>query len=135
MPTISEPTWPAQEDKRKAAINDYVNGTDSMAVLEARLYAAGYRGQDISSAVKQAQYALLAKQPKRKELSHVLVLELGGKTTRFRFEDYHYAAFACRMLRRVPNVIFANVVNGDEQHIIIDVNKETFVSDMLRCMT
>lgn len=134
MPTVSEPIWPSQEDKRRTAILDYRDGTDTLPVLEARLFGTGLRGQELSMYIKQAQYAYLEKHPKKPEPSKVLVLERGGKTTTFNFNDYHNAAFACRMLRRVPGVIFANVVSADAQHIVIDVNRESFVSDMLRLL-
>lgn len=134
MPTVSEPTGPSIEDKRLAALNDYRAGVDTLPVLKARLYATGLRGVDISLYIKEAQWALLDAQPKKPEPSNVLMLELGGKATTFRFNNYANAAYACRMLRRVPGVIFANVVSADAQHIVIDVNRETFVSNMLRLL-
>lgn len=67
MPTVAEPIWPTQLERRGQIIDDYIvakPGTidASDAVLRARLYGNGLRGQDLWAEVRLAQYARIEHQ-------------------------------------------------------------------------
>lgn len=114
MPTISEPTWRFKEGRTKAIVNDFINGIDTEEVFRARLYGNGLRGQEITLLVHDAQHTKMAEKYLKlgPRLVTVLVLERGGVSSTFRFNNADSAGHAVKLLRKLPNVIFANRVIG-----------------------
>jgi hypothetical protein len=60
MPTVAESMWLARKERVEQVVKDFVNATrgnidDSVGVLEARLFGAGLRGQDLRTQVRLAQ--------------------------------------------------------------------------------
>jgi hypothetical protein len=104
---------------------------NSDAVLEARLHANGLRGQDLTATANLARMQRREKYPPLKEPANVLVLERGGNSNTFRFATRDAANVACRMLRKMPNVIFANVVRNYDQPPPQD---DPFVNELLKLL-
>jgi len=136
MPTISEPLWP-EVNRRIAQIKtDFINGTDSEAVLSARLFGAGLRGQDLDAAIMEAKFKKAEKHHMKPEPMNVLVMERDGTASVLRFNNPESAANAVSLLRRQPNVRFAARVRADHARPkyvagLYDCSNEEFVISML----
>lgn len=111
MPTVSEPQWPIQDEKTQAIIEDFLQGHDTYTVFRARLFGVGLRSEDLRAVVRQSIELKEARMPAEKP-SKVLVMERGGAHTTLRFTNDFHAGRAVEMLRRQPNVIFANRVEN-----------------------
>lgn len=132
--TVAESTGTSKDDHTKVIIDDYVNGPrrfNSDAVLEARLRANGLRGQDLTATVRLARMERREKYPPLKEPANVLVLARGGKSSTFRFATRDAANVACRMLRKMPEVIFANVVRNYDKPLPQD---DPFANELLKLL-
>lgn len=112
MPTISEPQWPIQDEKTQAIIEDFLQGHDSATVFGARLYGNGMRGEDLRITTGRAIKLKAERDTKPEHPAKVLVMERDGNSATLRFINAYYAGRAVEMLRRQPNVIFANRVEN-----------------------
>lgn len=110
MPTISEPTWVEQEARTQRILDEFAYGNDSQDVLRARLYGNGLRGIDLDAAYRIAVCRRNVTQAKPPQPAKVFVMERDGTQSTIRFRDEFHAGEAVKLLRKQPNVLFANRV-------------------------
>lgn len=113
MPTVSEPVWTETAVRIERIKLDFINGVDTEAVLSARLFGAGLRGQDLDAEIVMAKYAKLDKHHMKPEPMNVLVMERDGKSTILRFINAEAAGVAVKLLRKQPNILFASRVRAN----------------------
>ncbi len=111
MPTVSEPVWPEKDQRTARYVDEFVNGTDSVDVLKARLIGNGERGQELEALVSVAIKRRVLLHARPMPLTRVEVLGKDGSRVTLRFMSPFYAGEAVRMLRRTPGVLFASRVN------------------------
>lgn len=113
MPTISEPEWPAREQRTARYVDEFVHNQDvtcQPSVLRALLFGNGLRGEELENTVECAVKRRDLIKAKPLQPTKVLVLERDGKRHEFRFNTDFNAGRAVEVLRKQPNVLFASRV-------------------------
>lgn len=95
MPTVSEPIWPERVERYKQYVQEFIKAQplsvdDSVDVFSARLFAIGFRGQDLRTEVHLAEAAKF----EYRQLGRVVPIP-------DRLE--HSAAILARLLKRKDN--------------------------------
>lgn len=106
MPTVSE-DWHAKKVKQDAMVDEFINGVDSEAVLRARLYGLGLRGDYLESEVQQAFMRRYDRNKKPPAICAIMVFEHNREPQMIRFINGAAAENAIKLLRRQPNIQLA----------------------------